>query len=244
MNAITLQQTLQQAEQLAPEFDLWFGSMDEQSRGIATSEGLFIAAALGAYRPRQIIESGRARGQSTFLLGSWFSEVRVLSIEREPGHADAAFAMQRLSALPNVSCLFGDSRVLMPALALEGDVLVIDGPKNFRAVRLALQAARRVPIACAFIHDTPRGTPVRWFIEANVPGAFFSDDYGFVQRFCKLDRYEPADKLAKWSDSNFKPVNESYAGTFACLPFGGVKPSRSLVFKSRLARVGQKLGRG
>ena len=67
---------------------------------------------------------------------------------------------------------------------------MIDGPKDFRALKLALRLLRRHDPALVFVHDCPRDSKVRGFLERNVPHAFFADAAEFVQQYGHLDREE------------------------------------------------------
>jgi hypothetical protein len=213
----TIDNTLARAGEFVVEFERLVGDVDPVERGIAVSEALFVFATVADLRPRQIIESGRALGQSTYLLARCFPGTPVISIESNPSHPDAEPALERLRGLANVACLFGDSRVLLPELALPGDVVIIDGPKRFRALKLAYKVMRRRQPALVFIHDCQRGTPFRRFLEARLPWSFFSDDHRFVQEYCRLDRYLDEAEIRRWSDPDHRPQGESYAGTFGCI---------------------------
>jgi hypothetical protein len=214
----TIDNTLARAGELAAEFERRVGDVDPVERGIAVSEALFIFATVADLRPRQIIESGRALGQSTYLLGRAFPDTRIISIEANAGHPDAEPALKRLRGLANVECLFGNSRVLLPQLTQPGDVVIIDGPKRFRALKLAYKVMRGRQPALVFIHDCARGTPFRRFVETRIPWSFFSDDHRFVQQYCRLDRYLDDAEIRRWSDPDHRPQDESYAGTFGCIP--------------------------
>jgi hypothetical protein len=214
----SIDRTLDGARELADEFIRRVGPVEKLPRGIAVSEAFFVFSTAVETRPRQIVESGRALGQSTELLARCFPEVSVVSVEADPNHPDAPKALERLRGLSNVACLFGDSRALLPELALPGDVVVIDGPKCFRALKLAYKVLRRRRPALIFIHDCPRGTRFRRFLEAHVPGAFFSDDHRFVQEFCHLDHDRDPELLRRWADPGHRPADHSYSATFVCIP--------------------------
>jgi predicted O-methyltransferase YrrM len=214
-----IDRTLARARELADEFQRRVGPVDKLSRGIAVSEAFFVFSTAADARPRQIVESGRALGQSTELLARCFPEVPVISVEADANHPDAAQALERLRGLPNVACLFGDARALLPELVLPGDVVVIDGPKRFRALKLAYKVLRRRQPSLIFMHDCPRGAPVRRYLEAHVPGAFFSDEHRFVQEFCRLDQDKDQAVLRHWANPAHRPEDQSYSATFACIPW-------------------------
>jgi hypothetical protein len=233
----TIDNTLARAGELVDEFERRIGDVDPVERGIAISEALFVFATVADLKPRQIIESGRALGQSTYLLGRAFPDTPIISIESNPNHPDAEPALQRLRELANVTCLFGDSRVLLPQLTLPGDVVIIDGPKRFRALKLAYRVMRRREPALVFIHDCQRGTPFRRFLESRLPWSFFSDDHRFIQQYCRLDRYLDDVEISRWSDPDRRPRDESYAGTFGCIPGRPGFPGPGALLRVAIARL-------
>jgi hypothetical protein len=233
----TIDNTLARAGELVGEFERRVGGVDPVERGIAISEALFVFATVADLKPRQIIESGRALGQSTYLLGRAFPDTPIVSIEANAGHPDAEPALERLRGLANVACLFGDSRVLLPQLTRPGDVVIIDGPKRFRALKLAYKVMRRRQPALVFVHDCERGTPFRRFVETRIPWSFFSDDHRFVQQYCRLDRYLDEAEIRRWSDPDHQPESESYAGTFGCIPGQPGFPGLGAILHVAVARL-------
>ena len=208
----TIEQTLSRAEQCFEAFRQRIGEVEPARRGVQVSEIFFIYATVGDYRPRQIVESGRARGQSTCLLARCFPQVPIISVEYHADHPDVPLAARRLVGLTNVACLFGDATRLLPELAIPGDVVVIDGPKGFRSLVLALEILRRGRAELVFIHDCPRGGRLRSVVERYAPWAFFSDDPRFAERYRQLD--VPA-------------KGEENYGIFACIPARPGFPSRA-----------------
>jgi hypothetical protein len=160
-------------------------------KGIHPSQGFFIFALLAAEQPRRVLESGRGRGYSTEILVRCFPAARVISVECDRNSPDVEIAAKRLEAEKNVECRFGDARVELPQLLEEGDVVLIDGPKGFRAVKLALRLLRTGRPRAIFLHDLGPGAPVRRFLERRVPSALFSDAPEFLNRYSFLGTSEP-----------------------------------------------------
>lgn len=172
-------------------------------RGVKDSEALFVVA-VGAMTPgSQIVESGRYLGRSTYLYGRAWPERRVVSIERDRNFEGADEALSLVRDLPNVSPLFADARAVLPELTLPGDLVVIDGPKDFRALRLAHRVLRKTKPAAICIHDVNAGTPIRAFMERHLPWAFYSDDPSWMELAGPLDRGRDFNK----------------GGTYACIPW-------------------------
>ncbi len=233
----SIAKTLENASSYQLQF--WELAQDVQHvrRGMDLSDLFFIRSVIAEERPSQIIESGRALGQSTLLLAKCFPDIPVISIEHDRDHPDASIALLRLKDCKNVTCLFGDARDLLPELVRPGDVVVIDGPKDFRALKLAYQVIRKKKPAFVFIHDCNHGKGIRSFLQKNVPHAFFSDDPEIVTRYCSLDHYKSREELKYWQKREDFPVGVSYAGAVACIPYQPRFPSFWQVCKLRVARL-------
>jgi len=154
--------------------------------GIWESEMFLFYAAVNPFAPKQILESGRARGKSTLILARCFPDARVISVEYERQSENAAAAEAKLKSCKNVDLLYGDSREILPQGLRNGDAVLIDGPKDFRALKLAIDLLRTGKPCAVFIHDFPPNSPQRKFVERNFPSAFFGDDPLF-KRFQSLD---------------------------------------------------------
>lgn len=211
--------TLVNAASLLPKFVELLESKKYENRGIFFSELLFLWASAGTLSPRQIVESGRARGLSTLALTKLFPTSRVVSIEYEPEHPDARFAEQTLGGTPNLALLYGNANVLLPELLLPGDIALIDGPKGMEAVILALRALATGKPAAIFVHDMYKGQAARKALEQKVPAVFFSDDPAFVEKFRSLDEQVWNDKRPAGQDKKYGDGKErSYGPTLACIP--------------------------
>ena len=111
-----LDRTLVGGPELLPRFRSIVDGIDDVPRGVLVSEIFFIVATLGAFRPRQIIESGRAMGQSTLLLGRCFPDTSVLSIEYDADHPEL-FASADNGATPIEFVLVGLASCLTAGVA-------------------------------------------------------------------------------------------------------------------------------
>jgi hypothetical protein len=169
------------ARRLVPDTRDWPRLAPYERKGILYSEVVFLLACLEGTRFNRLIESGRARGQSTLLLSLALPEHQLISIEIDPDSPDVPVAEERLRDRPNVTLAYGDARILMPKLIETGDVALIDGPKGFRSVRLALSLLGTGKVSGVFVHDLAVGTHERRFIDANLPEARFSDSRELAQ---------------------------------------------------------------
>lgn len=162
-------------------------SIPYEAKGILYSEMFFFYLCARAVGARRILESGRARGQSTLLLATCFPEHPIVSLEHDARSPDVPVAAARLAGHSNVDLRFGDATRDLPRLAQPGDVVIIDGPKGHRGLRLALRLLAQERAALVFLHDAGRGSPERRFIEARLPGALYSDDVRFSRLAHVLD---------------------------------------------------------
>ena len=196
------------AERLLPEYRKIIAGIPPEAGfgGIWESEMFLFFAAVKSFSPRQILESGRARGKSTLILARSFPEARIISVEFDRDSANASAAEEKLRPYSNVELLYGDSREVLPQRLQSGDAVLIDGPKDFRALRLALDLLKTGKPCTVFVHDFPVNSPQRKFVQRNWPGVFFGDDPLF-QRFQSLDdNRDPREKI------------QHRYGVFACLP--------------------------
>jgi hypothetical protein len=184
--------------------------------GIWESEMFLFFAAAQPCAPGQILESGRARGKSTLILARCFPETRVVSVELGRDTEDAAAAETKLAKCDNVERLYGDSNQILPELLQARDAVLIDGPKDFNGIELAIELLRSKKPCVVFVHDFPPGAPWRKFVERHWPDVFFGDDPLF-ERFRVLD--QGRDPRA----SNSAEKTGNY-GIFACFPPGLPKP--------------------
>ena len=206
------ERVLSRATSLVGDFEQRLGDSRIYERdGVLFSEMLFVFAALGPSGPRRIVESGRARGQSTSVLARCFPNSRIISVDCDASSPDALFGERRLHDHQNVELINGDAKDLLPDLVEEGDALIIDGPKSFRALLLALQLLGSRRPSFVFLHDFYQGQPERSLLERILPDACFSDHPDFVKRFRYLD--EPC-----WAVIQAERANSWRPHTYAGLP--------------------------
>jgi len=210
----------QRAIELLPEYQRIIATISPEAGfgRIWESEMFLFYAAVKPSAPQQILESGRARGKSTLILARCFPESRIVSVEYERESENAPFAEAKLKSESNVDLLYGDSREILPERLQPGDAVLIDGPKDFRALKLAIDLLRTGKPCAVFVHDFPPNSPQRKFVERNFPGAFFGDDPLF-REFQSLD-----------VDRDPRPNPQRRYGVFVCLP----PPLPSLDMSARL----------
>jgi len=225
---LTIAAVAARARELMPQFCAAIGDWRRGSDpgGIGPRGMFFFYTAVRPFAPRQILESGRMRGGSTLMLARCFPDARIVSVELDRDRAHAAVAESRLKSYANVDLLFGDSREILPKQLQSGDAVLIDGPKGFRALKLAAHLLRTGKPCVVLIHDFYAREPARKFVERSWPGAFFSDDPALASYFRELNARIGRDPDSKHSVS-----------PFVCLPAGLPAPYWQLLWKIIWARA-------
>jgi hypothetical protein len=152
---------------------------------------------------KHVVESGRARGQSTYMLAKYMPDVRIQSIELRD-HPDEDFAKERLKDFRNVNLWSGDGAKWVPYLAEHqacGDptAILCDGPKGAAAVDIIARCFELPHVRVGFVHDMRTldhggPSPHRAYAVERFPDAAFSDDPRIVDR-------------TKWLDANVIAAN-------------------------------------
>lgn len=176
-----------------PEFFELVANVPYERKGIPNSEMFFLWLCSHTVVPSRIIESGRARGQSTLVLARIFPNSEIISIEHDRNSPDVEVAADRLKDEPNVRLLFGDATKLLPELVKAGDIVLIDGPKGFCGIRLAMKLLASGKLPMVFLHDVGSLSRERRFIERCIPDFICSDQPEFVAVSHALDDEEAID---------------------------------------------------
>jgi hypothetical protein len=199
-----------------------------EKRGILHSEMLAICAVCDQLDIEVIIDSGRARGQSTYTLAEYFRDthIKIISIDWRGSayfnEEDDTFAKERLAEFQNVNILYGNSKKVIPRLL--GDLtnkriaVLLDGPKEQEAIELLkLVTSKHSNILVAFLHDTMKGAPHRQSLEDTFSGVFFTDDEEYVKLYAELDN--PCTEKGRWRPYWLKSEGyiESYGPTLSVI---------------------------
>ncbi len=216
---ISLESTLTAAVAHEPRFLQLTREAVRASKGVRPSEMFFVCAGIAGANPSQILESGTASGQSTYFLARFFPQARVVTWEIDPEDPLAAIARERLGPVENVELRYGDSRGPLAASMGHGDAVVIDGPKGYRALGMAMELlATGNPIA-VYLHDFSPGLPERRFVERHLPEAFFSDDERWNHGYGYLDgKRLDAPRRGKSPAPRAVGGVSGAGGVFVCLP--------------------------
>src|SRR5438874_4153266 len=76
--------------------------VSHEPKGIRRSEMFFLYASVAGLQPARIVESGRARAQSTLVLSKLFPQAAIVSLESDAASPDVAVASERLRDCDNV----------------------------------------------------------------------------------------------------------------------------------------------
>ena len=239
----TYSQIAEVAQARVPEFSALCKDITYEEKGVLYSEILFMLVCMGE-PPARILESGRARGQSTLLLARALPKSEILSVEYNPNSPDVLVAEERLRPYGNASLLFGDARKVLPTLLDKEAVAIIDGPKMFRAVRLALRLLASGRVRQVYIHDVNVETPERAFLLKFLPECMYSDNREVAEVTHVLDSHA-ADRLPENRKLTGFTGPFGYGFGLACIPYSETRNYRYLVVMAGLydlvGRIRKKL---
>ena len=123
------------------------------ARGILASEGFAFCAIAKQMGVDLIIESGVYEGQSTYIWSKFFSDSKIIAIDKDFLPA----TIERFSSIHNVDFWEGDGYRLLPELIQKNPdkkiAIFIDGPKGMRAIDLAVQCFKYDNVMMVGLHD-------------------------------------------------------------------------------------------
>lgn len=156
-----------------------------EHRGIPHSEMALVLHTIKRLGIEVVIESGRARAQSTYMLAKYLPDVTIHSVEMRGGE-DQDFGVERVKNFPNVILHWGNGTFVVPNLAAEmapkRTAILCDGPKGAGAVRVIGHCFEEYPhVVAGFVHDMRKldhggPSPHRAAALERFPAAKFSDD--------------------------------------------------------------------
>lgn len=159
-----------------------------ESRGIIHSEMALILHTCRRLGIEAVVESGRARGQSTYMLAKYLPHAQIISIEFRTS-TDQAFGIERVKDFANVTLIEGDGRIALPLLARNSapklTAVLCDGPKGAAAVEVVQHCFTWPHVRIGFVHDMSpldhrQPSAKRAAALAAFPNAKFSDDHRLV----------------------------------------------------------------
>lgn len=196
------------------EFIRMTDAVPYERKGILFSEMLFLKACVTLVGARRLLESGRARAQSTLVLARMFPDLKLVSVEFDRDSPDVPVAAARMAPHAHAELRFGDATSILPAIAEAGDVALIDGPKGHRGVRLALSLLASGKLPMVFVHDAMPGSPERRLFERLLPEALYSDDPAFARETHSVDAAAHPDMAPERRNPE-----AGYGYSLACIPY-------------------------
>lgn len=202
-----------------------------EARGILPSEMALIIHTMRKHKIELVIESGRARGQSTYMLGKYLPNVKIISLETLLSQ-DELFARERLRSFQNVTLLMADSKAILPKIVnIYQDKrigILLDGPKGEKAVNLLQKTFEYPNVIVGFIHDmrkldNGKPSPHRAAALEKFPDCRFSDDPRII-------------KAASWMDEKARELGASVGPEHEAI-FGSYGPTLG-VFLNRPGNKG------
>jgi hypothetical protein len=188
-----------------------------ERRGILHSEMALIVHTCRTLEIQVVIESGRARGQSTYMLAKYLPTAEIHSVELR-GSPDEEFACERLKSFANVALYSGDGRGALPLLAASEAAgrpaaVLCDGPKGAAAIEVLKDCFRMSHVRVGFVHDMRRldhGKPSLHRAAAldAFPQAKFSDEPALVAGSSWMD------ETILMSGGPCGPVHEAEFGSY------------------------------
>ena len=175
------------------------------------------------------------------ILAKIFPEAEIISIEHDKNSPDVQVAKERLQGYKNVQLLFGDATQMLPEL-LEGgsnDVVLIDGPKGFRGLRLAIRLLGSGFVNQVFVHDTSSETEDRIFLEKYLPDTLYSDNPTLASQTYKLDYIDNIQLSENQKFSEGRP----YGFSLACINAKHDFPTNRLLLATRWYQFFNRLKR-
>ena len=222
-------------------FQALIAGIPYERKGILFSEMFFFWLCARTVNPPRILESGRARGQSTLILSHCFPDAEILSVEHDRNSPDVDIAAGRLKARSNVRQLFGDASRMLPEMARPGDVSLIDGPKGYRGLRLALGLLADGTTPLVFVHDTSAGSEERRYLSRHMPEAVYSDLPAFAEVAHHLDQgvWEEVPAANRWTPAGAPQAG--YGFSLACLHYQNRRNYRLLRLKAVLGGISHQM---
>ncbi len=217
---IVKEDIIQICKQYLSTYEETIKNLRYEPKGIFNSEMLLFISITKKLDVKLIIESGRARGQSTKIIAENFREknYKVCSIEFVKFSPDVKTSLRRLKKYENLSLSFGNSFDVIPNLINKECCVLIDGPKT-GAIQLGINSLTNPLVKAVFIHDLHKDSKQRIIAEKVFNNHFFTDDKDFVKQFKSIDKQCWVDQSKYKEFRNWAPyrkgnkIMKSYSST-------------------------------
>jgi len=169
------------------------------ARGILASEGFAFCAISKHFKANLILESGVYKGQSTSIWSKFFSNSKVIAIDKVLLES----TVKKFTSVSNVELRKGSGETLLPKLIRENSneriTVFIDGPKGMDAIDLAEECLSFDNVFMVGLHDfhtMTKNRSVRDHEGKNIRrikldemgiADFYTDDLEFLQLYSYMD---------------------------------------------------------
>jgi hypothetical protein len=215
--------------------------LEYEDRGIYNSELVLICSLMKMCGIKNVFESGRARGHSTYVLSEYLSKEinsKLVSVDYER-NSDTEFSEERLSGYTATLLKYGHANVLFKDV-ISSEIprslnyaVLLDGPKSLNALYLAARfiKSKHCP-SVIFIHDMRRyeggAKPSfhRFLCQTLFDRVFFSDDFDISPEVIAADQ-----SVFIQRGVNSRISNQPYVKNF--LPTGSYGPTLAIILPSQ-----------
>jgi hypothetical protein len=196
MSNVRLPEILSVCEEIQDEFQTIVSeSSPFEAKGIFNSELLMLCAIIKATNIELLVESGRARGQSTELISRFCANnnIEFHSVEYDQNSPDVQVAEARLSDLKqSVTLHYGNAFDIIPSIIDSNKqcAVLIDGPKKLYAIELAMKLlVNNERLVACMLHDVNKDAyPSRELLDKYFPDAIYSENIEFLEKYSFLDQ--------------------------------------------------------
>lgn len=172
-----------------PRFTMKGSTVPWQERSILMSEAFAFCGIGDLFDIDIILESGIWLGRSTEIFARFFSPKPVIAIDVNLKRV----AVERLKKYDNLTLMQGEGPFHIPKLLKDSEIqkvgIFIDGPKEERAIKLAVESLAQDKVLFVALHDTHKLKIKRRLQSLGYP-LFFTDEEWFLNQYKYLDEKE------------------------------------------------------
>lgn len=179
----------EQLEKSLPRFTMKGSTVSWQERSILMSEAFAFCAIGDLFDVDIVFESGIWLGRSTEIFAKYFAPKKVIAVDVSLKKA----TIERLEGYDNLTLIQGDGPGYIESFIKDSTVkragIIIDGPKESRAVVCAAELLKLKNVSFVAVHDVHDFKVKRWLINLKHP-LFFTSEKWFLKKYRNLDKNE------------------------------------------------------
>ncbi len=217
-----------QFEKSLPKFLERGNTVSWQKRSILMSEAFAFCGIGDLFDIDIVLESGIWLGRSTEIFARYFAPKQIIAIDCSLKRA----MVERLEQYENLTLIQGDGpaeiKKILKSPKIKRAGVLIDGPKESRAVLCAEELLKRENVSFVAVHDVHKLKVKRIFMLLGHP-LFFTCEKWFLEKYSKFDRKE-----SQWDDEQKMRWVPNWIVTRAKekFPLGDYGPTVGFVFNS------------